>query len=138
MRMRRTLAYLVFASCVVVFVVKNRAAEVHNGDWTISKSDNPGKVEFSLIEHHHGGMSNHQSDWPASSFPGVDFSKSGRQDVHFTITRDAGKIDCEGFLNNGEGAGLFSSSLTPIIRARCSRLDSPSTTRSSSPWRCRM
>ena len=107
MRMRRTLAYLVFASCVVVFVVKNRAAEVHNSDWTISKSDNPGKVEFSLIEHHHGGMSNHQSDWPASSFPGVDFSKSGRQDVHFTITRDAGKIDCEGFLNNGEGAGLF-------------------------------
>ena len=85
MRMRRTLAYLVFASCVVVFVVKNRAAESHSGDWTISKSDNPGKVEFSLIEHHHGGMSNHQSDWPASSFPGVDFSKSGRQDVRFTI-----------------------------------------------------
>jgi hypothetical protein len=111
MRMRRTLAYLVFASCVVVFVVKNRAAEtraeVRSGDWTLSKSDNPGKVEFSLIEHHHGGQSSHESDWPASSFQGVDFSKPGRQDVHFTITRDAGKIDCEGFLNNGEGAGLF-------------------------------
>jgi len=25
---------LVFASCVVVFVVKNRAAEIHSGDWT--------------------------------------------------------------------------------------------------------
>jgi hypothetical protein len=37
----------------------------------------------------------------------VDFSKAGRQDVHFTIARDAGKIDCEGFLNNGEGAGVF-------------------------------
>jgi len=107
MRTRRTLAYLVFALCVVVFVVKNRAAEVHSGDWTISKSDNPGKVEFSLIEHHHGGQSSHQSDWAASLFRGVDFSKPGRQDVHFTITRDAGKIDCEGFLNNGEGAGLF-------------------------------
>lgn len=113
MRMRRTLAYLVFASCVVFFVVKNRAAEVRgsgdvrSGDWTISKSDKPGKVEFSLIEHHHGGMSNHQSDWPASAFQGVDFSKPGRQDVHFTIARDAGKIECEGFLNNGEGAGIF-------------------------------
>jgi len=107
MRMRRTLAYLVFASCVVVFVIKNRAAEVRSGDWTISKSENAGKVEFSLIEHHHGGTSSHQSDWAASSFAGVDFSKPGRQDVHFTITRDAGKIDCEGFLNNGEGAGLF-------------------------------
>src|ERR1700733_12727001 len=107
MRMRRTLAYLVFASCVLGVVIKNRAAEVRSGDWTISKADNPGKVEFSLIEHHHGGSSNHQSDWPATSFQGVDFSKAGRQDVHFTITRDAGKIECEGFLNNGEGAGLF-------------------------------
>ena len=107
MRMRRTLAYLVFASCVVVFVVKNRAAEVRSGDWTIAKSDIPGKVEVSLIEHHHGGQSNHQSDWPITTFQGVDFSKPGRQDVHFTIARDAGKIDCEGFLNNGEGAGLF-------------------------------
>ena len=107
MRMRRTLAYLVFASCVVVFAVKNRAAELRSGDWTISKSEEAGKVEFSLIEHHHGGNSSHQSDWPASSFQGVDFSKAGRQDVHFTITRDAGKIECEGFLNDGEGAGLF-------------------------------
>jgi hypothetical protein len=117
--MRRTLAYLVFACCVVLFVIKNRAAELRNetrndaqaevrsGDWTLSKSDEPGKVEFSLIEHHHGGTSSHQSDWPANSFQGVDFSKSGRQDVHFTITRDAGKIECEGFLNDGEGAGLF-------------------------------
>jgi hypothetical protein len=107
MRMRRTFAYLVFASCVVLFVVKNRAAEVHSGDWTITKSDEPGKLEFGLIEHHHGGTSNHQSDWPASSFVGVDFSKAGRQEVHFTIARDAGKIDCEGFLKDGEGAGLF-------------------------------
>lgn len=111
MRMRRTLAYLVFASCVVLLVTKNRAAdmkdEVRKGDWTVTKSDAPGKIEFSLIEHRRGGMSNHQSDWPASSFQGVDFSKAGRQDVQFTITRDAGKIACEGFLKDGEGAGIF-------------------------------
>ena len=107
MRMRRTLAYLVFASCVLLVAVKNRAAENRSGDWTIRKSDDAGKVEFSLIEHHHGGTSSHESDWPASSFQGVDFSKVGRQDVHFTIARDAGKIECEGFLDNGEGAGIF-------------------------------
>ncbi len=107
MRIRRTLAYLVFALCVVVFVVKDRAAEVHSGDWTISKSDDPGKVEFSLIEHRHGGQNSHQSDWSMSLFQGVDFSKPGRQEVHFILTRDAGKVDCEGYLNNGEGAGLF-------------------------------
>jgi hypothetical protein len=105
--MRRTLAYLVFASCVFLFAVKNRAADVRSGDWTIRRSDDAGKVEFSLIEHHHGGTSSHESDWAASSFQGVDFAKAGRQDVHFTIARDAGKIECEGFLNNGEGAGIF-------------------------------
>lgn len=115
MRIRRTLAYLVFACCVLALVVKYRVvdvradsqSEVRSGDWTISKSERPGKVQFSLIEHHHRGMSSHESDWPASSFQGVDFSKGGRQDVHFIITRDAGKIDCEGFLNDGEGAGVF-------------------------------
>jgi hypothetical protein len=105
--MRRTLVYLVFASCVLLVAVKNRAAENRSGDWTISKSNDAGKVEFSLIERHHGGNSSHESDWLASAFQGVDFSKAGRQDVHFTIARDAGKIDCEGFLNNGEGAGVF-------------------------------
>lgn len=107
MRIRRTLAYLVFASCIIFFVVKNRAEEVRSGNWAISKSEDPGKVEFSLTERHHGGTSSHSSDWPATSFAGVDFSKAGHQDAHFTITRDAGKIDCEGFLNNGEGAGVF-------------------------------
>ena len=111
MRARRTFAFLVFAACVLTAVVKNRAADIgseeRTGDWTISKSDKPGKVEFSLIERHHGGTSSHQSDWNASLFVGVDFSKSGRQDVHFTIKRDAGTIDCEGFLKDGEGAGIF-------------------------------
>lgn len=115
MRIRRTLAYLLFASCVLAVVVKYRVvdvradsqSEIRRGDWTISKSERPGKVQFSLIEHHHGGMSSHESDWPMSSFQRLDFSKSGRQDVHFTITRDAGKIECEGFLKDGEGAGVF-------------------------------
>jgi hypothetical protein len=105
--MRRTLVYLVLASCVLLVAVKNRAADSRSGDWTISKSNDAGKVEFSLIEHHPGGNSSHESDWPASAFQGVDFSNAGRQDVHFTIARDAGKIECEGFLNNGEGAGVF-------------------------------
>jgi len=107
MRTRQTLAFLVLASCLLFGILKNHAAEARGGNWTLSKSDEPGKVEFSLIEHHHGGNSNHESDWPTSLFVGVDFSKAGRQDVHFTISRDAGKIDCEGVLNSGEGAGLF-------------------------------
>jgi hypothetical protein len=123
MRLSRTPAFLVFAFCLLFAVVKNRAADVRSGDWTIRHSDEPGKVEFSLIEHHHGGNSNHESDWPTSSFAGVDFSKSGRQDIHFTISRDAGKIDCEGFLNNGEGAGLFHFQPDPNYASQMHKLD---------------
>jgi hypothetical protein len=125
MRTRRTLSFLVLACFVVVGVVKNRAAEVHSGDWTISKSDEAGKIEFSLIEHHHGGTSSHESAWNVSSFPGVDFSKAGRQDVHFVLTRDAGKIDCQGFLNDGEGAGIFHFQADPNYGREMEKLGFP-------------
>jgi hypothetical protein len=107
MRVTRTFAFIVLGFCLLFAVVNNYAADVRSGDWTIHKSDEAGKVEFSLISHQHGGNSSHSSDWPSTSFSGVDFSKPGRQDVHFTIVRDAGKIECEGFLDNGEGAGIF-------------------------------
>lgn len=106
MKIRRTLALLVFALSVLPATVKNWAADLPSGEWAI-KADEPGKVDFSLTEHHQGGSFNDEDDWPMISFPGVDFSKPGRQDVHFTIARDAGKIECEGFLNNGEGTGTF-------------------------------
>jgi hypothetical protein len=113
--MRRTLAFLIFASLVVFVTIMGRTihvraenrGDVRSGDWTIRHSDEPGKIEFSLIENHLGHSSSHESDWPAHSFSGVDFSRQGRQDVHFTISRDAGKLECEGFLDNGEGAGIF-------------------------------
>ncbi len=107
MRLRYTLAFTVLGFCVIFGAISNHAAESRSGDWTLRKSNEPGKVEFSLIEHRRGGSSDHSSDWPASSFAGVDFSKPGRQDVRFTVSRDAGKIECEGYLNNGEGAGIF-------------------------------
>ena len=108
MRILRTLAFLFFGLIVSwIFVAKGVSAATRTGDWTIHKSDKPGKVEFSLIDQHNGGNSHHESDWPTSAFQGIDFSKAGRQDVHFTITRDAGKLDCEGYLKDGEGAGLF-------------------------------
>jgi len=108
MRLIRTLAFLILGLCILwAIVAKSASAAPRTGNWTIAKSEEPGKVEFSLIENHRGGNSSHESDWPTTAFPGVDFSKPGRQDVHFTLARDAGKIECEGFLKDGEGAGLF-------------------------------
>ncbi len=82
-------------------------ASTRSGDWIVKRSDVAGEVDFSLIESHHGGRSSHESDWPLTAFQGLDTSKAGHQDVHFTIVRDAGRFECEGFLDNGEGAGLF-------------------------------
>jgi hypothetical protein len=110
MRQRQGFAFaaLMFFMFFVIFgAILTRAGDVRTGDWTLHKSNDSGKVQFSLIEHRGSGLSNHSSDWPASSFPGVDFSKLGHQEVHFTLSRDAGKIECEGFLNNDEGAGIF-------------------------------
>jgi hypothetical protein len=131
--MRRTLAFLVFASFVVVAATKGRTihvraenrADIRSGDWTIRQSEEAGKVEFSLIEHHQGHSSSHESDWPASSFSGIDFSKPGRQDVHFTISRDAGKMECEGFLDNGEGAGIFHFQPNPAYADEMRKLGFP-------------
>lgn len=123
MRLARTFVFLVFGFCLMFAVVENRAADVRSGDWTIRHSDEAGKVEFSLIDHHRGGNSSHESDWPMSSFSGADFSKPGRQDVRFTIARDAGTIDCEGFLSNGEGAGIFHFQPDPNYAREMQKLD---------------
>jgi hypothetical protein len=109
MRLTYKASFAIVVACAVMtgLATLGRANDTRSGDWTIRHSDEPGKVEFSLMEHRHGGNSNHESDWPKTSFPGIDFSKPGRQDARFTVTRDAGTISCEGFLDNGEGAGIF-------------------------------
>lgn len=130
MRAHRTLAFLFVASFFLALAFQGRTIharaesrdDVRSGDWTIRHSDESGKVEFSLIEHHQGHSSSHESERPASSFAAVDFSKPGRQDVHFTLSHDAGKIDCEGFLDNGEGAGIFHFQPDPKYAAEMGKL----------------
>ena len=96
---------LVFCTLIGALIVK--AAESRSGNWTIQRADKAGEVDLALIEHHHGGNSNHESTIRVSELKGLDLSRSGKQDVHFTITRDAGRFECEGFVNDGEGAGVF-------------------------------
>jgi hypothetical protein len=86
------------------------SAQSQTGEWTLSRSDSQGKVRFSLQssrDHDHFSTS---SDWSMSDFRGIDWSTSEKHDVRFTIARDAGTIECEGFLKNGDGAGLFTFS----------------------------
>jgi hypothetical protein len=99
--------WFVLAALCALFSAPAARSQTRTGDWTMSSSDIAGQVRFSLIESRHGGHSEHSSDWPLKSFQGLDISTSGRHEVHFAVSRDAGKFDCQGFLDNGEGAGLF-------------------------------
>src|ERR1700759_1452529 len=101
-----SIAVLLFC-CAGVTAFCSDSTSTRSGNWTVRRSESAGKIVFSLIESHHGGQSSHESDWPLTAFQGLDTTKAGRQDVHFTIARDAGRFDCDGFLDNGEGAGLF-------------------------------
>src|SRR5438309_1812613 len=107
MSLKRSIGLILVIAGVILGVAKALGSEPQSGDWTIRRSEIPGKVEFSLMDSRAGRHFHTSSDWPASDFSGLDFSKAGRQEVHFTIARDAGKFECEGFLHDGEGAGLF-------------------------------
>jgi hypothetical protein len=107
MKLGRIAGLVLIVVGAVLGVANSTGGQTRSGDWTIHRSDEPGKVEFSLMDSRAGRHFHYGSDWPASEFVGLDFSKSGRQEVHFTISRDAGKFECEGFLQDGEGTGLF-------------------------------
>ena len=107
MNARKSLVFILLAACAALTAGAGWSADSQSGNWTVNRSDEAGKVEFSLMQTRLHGHSNYSSDWPATAFAGVDFSKPGRQDVKFTIARDAGRFECEGFLDNGEGAGVF-------------------------------
>ncbi len=115
------MAYILVV-CTLLAGWAARATEAYGGSWTIERSDEPGKVEFALIHHQHGNSSTHSSTWPVSVLVGLDVSKADKQEVKFTITRDAGRIDCEGYLDNGEGAGTFHFLADPKYVSEMGRL----------------
>src|SRR6185437_15421184 len=82
-------------------------AQSPNGTWTMQNSGRSGYVQFSVTVSRLGHHMQEESDWNLNAFQGLDLSQSARHDIKFTITRDAGRLECDGFLENGEGAGLF-------------------------------
>lgn len=88
--------------------------QTQNGEWTLSPSETAGKVRFSIQSARDGEHSfSTSSDWNAGDFQGLDLTTSGKHDVHFTIARDAGSVEGEGFVRDGEGAGLFTFRANP-------------------------
>ncbi|HEU5136826.1 MAG TPA: hypothetical protein VFU13_16890 [Steroidobacteraceae bacterium] len=107
MNFKATTLALVLCVWALGFSQPSHAADDFRGNWTIEPSKEAGKVQLALMHRMHGGSSHHTSNWPTSAFQGVDLAARGKRDVQFSITRDAGRFDCEGYLKDGEGAGLF-------------------------------
>ncbi|HEX6636377.1 MAG TPA: hypothetical protein VF033_01870 [Steroidobacteraceae bacterium] len=91
----------------ILLTARVLAAGEYSGNWTLMPSETAGKVNFGLVHRRGKNHSHHSSDWPVALFQGVDLAQRGKRDVQFSITRDAGRFDCEGYLNNGVGAGVF-------------------------------
>src|SRR6187402_3033949 len=92
--------------CASVLAFAQTASE-SKGNWTMTSSDQAGMVRFGLMRRMDGGNLQSESDWAASVFNGLDLAARGKRDVQFNITRDAGCFDCEGYLNESDGAGIF-------------------------------
>ena len=113
MNRRDALLCYVLVAAMLVGALVAKAADSLSGSWTIQHSDEARKVQFALIRNDRHGNSTHESDWPLGIFVGLDLSQPGKRDVHFTITRDAGRFDCEGYVEDGEGTGIFHFAAEP-------------------------
>jgi hypothetical protein len=105
----RKLVVSIVASCIALVCALGLFASgaQQNGSWTIQPSDEPGKVRFALLQHAKNHSNHHESDWSPNSFEGLDLSVKAKHEVKFTIRRDAGRFECEGYIADSEGAGIF-------------------------------
>ena len=99
-----------------------QGAEQLRGNWSIAPSKKAGMVKFGITHGHDGGRSQHDSDWPVSALQGIDLATPGKHDVRFTINREAGRFDGEGFVKDGEGAGIFRFEPNPNYAPAMARL----------------
>jgi hypothetical protein len=77
------------------------------GNWTLSPSREAGQVQFGLYIRNEDSNLQSNSDWPVGAFQGLDLANREKHDVRFAVVRDAGRFDCDGYLDQGQGAGFF-------------------------------
>lgn len=100
---------LALAICVMTLAFARiaGAADGLEGTWTLERSNRPGQVHLGLRHRSGNDHSNVEMDQPVGAFTGLDLARTDKHDVTFSLTRDAGRLDCEGYLRNGEGAGTY-------------------------------
>src|SRR5580693_8770633 len=95
---------------------------VQNGSWSLGPSDQPGSVEFSLQSSGANDHFNMSSSWKLADLRGLDWAAAAKHDVSFAIARDAGTVDCKGFVQDQHGAGLFTFQPNPQYRPEMAKL----------------
>lgn len=78
------------------------------GTWTIGPSDNANRVRFEIRIHapNYNDSSTTDVDLAALGLSNEQLQSSG-QHVSFTLARDAGSFDCDGWIARGSGGGNF-------------------------------
>jgi hypothetical protein len=114
----RALAFCVMA---LGFAQAAPAAEEFKGTWTLEPTTNAGRIHIALRHRSDRHHSNIELDQPTSGFTGLDLTTPGKRDVAFSMTRDAGRVDFEGYIKDGEGAGTYrftpDAKYVPAMRA---------------------
>src|ERR1700727_1594118 len=95
---------------------------VQNGSWSLGPSDQPGSVEFSLQSSDGNDHYSTSSTWKLADLRGLDWAAAREHDVSFAIARDAGTVDCKGFVQDQRGAGLFTFQPNPQYRPEMAKL----------------
>jgi len=122
MNRRNALMLMWLIACTLVFLALiARAADTRTGSWAISHSVERAKFSFALIYNDKHSNSIHQSDGPPANSRRRFFQirQTGRQVHH---RRDAGKFDCEGYLNNGGRRWVSTSTAEPQYVSQMSAL----------------
>jgi hypothetical protein len=93
-----------------------------NGSWSLGASDQPGSVQFSLQSSQGDDHFSTSSTWKLADLRGLDWAGAAKHDVSFAVARDAGTIDCKGFVQDQRGAGLFTFEPNPQYRPEMAKL----------------
>lgn len=111
----------VFATGVIASLLSLRpvhAIDLLNGQWTLNPGEAPGQVHLMLVRSGRPGNTfTSGSDWNAADLKGLDLATPGKHDVHFSVVRDAGAVEAEGFVTGTEGVGLFKFTPNPKYSA---------------------
>jgi hypothetical protein len=86
---------------------------IQSGSWSLAPADQTDRVQFSLQGSQGDEHFDTSSPWKLAELQGLDWAAAAKHDVSFSIVRDAGTIDCKGFVQEQRGAGLFTFQPNP-------------------------